>query len=140
MHRRISGGFFRLYSLLRENFGAATGGMFSFFSGPESRRDAEEGDGREGKVGRHSAPRQWTAPTVEGLLISLQQRSGRNCSFLRSFNGLFIIMLTYVVNINTTFCLTFKCACGMAAAWTMLQWQMLKTKPARGTSYKVISL
>lgn len=44
---------------------------FLFFSGPESRRDAEEGDGRGGKVGRHSAPRQWTAPTVEGLLISL---------------------------------------------------------------------
>lgn len=63
--------FFWLYRLLRENFGAATGGMFSFFPGPESRRDAEEGDGRGGKVGRHSAPRHWTAPTAEGVLISL---------------------------------------------------------------------
>lgn len=73
----IRGLFRGLYNLLRENFGAATGGMFSFFflfsffPGPESRRDAEEGDGRGGKVGRHSAPRHWTAPTVEGLLISL---------------------------------------------------------------------
>lgn len=31
---------FWLYNLQRENFGAATGGMF--FPGPESRRDAEE--------------------------------------------------------------------------------------------------
>lgn len=55
-----------LCHLLRANFGAATGGMFSFFfflflAGPESRRDAEEGDGR---AGRHSAPRLWTAPTA----------------------------------------------------------------------------
>lgn len=73
-------GSFWLFSILEENFVAATGGMcFSFFFFPPrpgfdtTCRGRHEG-GKKKKVGRHSAPRRWTAPTSNQSAFSRQAK------------------------------------------------------------------